>query len=191
MEHESHSDEVLVSAYLEGDEGALEVLADRYLSDVYRFALHLTGDAHIAEDVAQEAFVKAWNRIRTYRGGMRFRAWLFTITRNAAIDALRKKRDVAFSSFEEQDGENPFVMALADAGPLPDELAARAEDARFVARLLEELNPDYREVLTMRHSGNLTFEEIGSMLGRPLHTLKSQYRRAVAMLRRAVGVQAV
>ena len=174
----------MISAYLEGDEKALGVLVDRYLKDVYNFAFKLTGDLHASEDIAQDSFVKAWKNIRKYRQGSNFLTWLFAITRNTAIDWLRTKKELAFSSFENELGENRFAETLADSELLPDELLARAEDKNYVEALLAELNPIYREVLTLRYSSNLTFEEIGEILRKPLHTVKSQHRRALIALRR-------
>jgi RNA polymerase sigma-70 factor (ECF subfamily) len=180
-------DNELIAAYLEGDEQALGVLVDRYLSDVYSFALRLAGDAGAAEDIAQEAFIKAWKHIRSFVPGRSFRAWLFTIARNTAVDYLRTKKEVALSCFENIEGENTLIASIADNVPLPDELIARAQDVRYLARLLTEINPEYREVIELRHTSNLTFEEIGEVVKRPLHTVKSQHRRGLAALRRLIG----
>ena len=178
------TDEQLISDYLEGDEIALSVLVDRYLSDLCSFAYALTRDIQSAEDIAQEAFVKAWKNMRTFVPGNSFRGWLFGIARNTALDLLRKRKDIAFSAFETRDGNNALLETVADTQPLPDELFVQAEDARYVTVLLEQINPQYREILSLRHTSNMTFAEIGQVVGRPLHTVKSQYRRAIAALQR-------
>jgi len=182
-------DDALISDYLEGDEQALSILVDRYLSDVYRFALSLTHNPHAAEDIAQESFIKAWKNIRRFIPGNSFRTWLFAITRNTSIDWLRQKKEIALSSFENGQGVNPVVETLADGQPLPSELIMKAEDAVHVRTLLSTLNPEYREVLELRYSGNLTFAEMGAILKRPLHTVKSQHRRAIAALRRILEAE--
>ena len=179
-------DAQFILEYLEGDEKALTFLVDRYLKDVYNFAFKLTDNIQTAEDITQESFIKAWKYIRQYRQGSNFRAWFFTITRNTAIDWLRQKREVSFSTFENERGENVLVQTLVDTELLPDELLAQAEDTVFVQSLLTQLNIKYRDVLTLRYSSNLTFEEIGEVLKRPLHTVKSQHRRALALLKRLV-----
>lgn len=190
MKSMQRNDEKLISDYLEGDEKALTVLVDRYLADAYSFALKLTHDTQVAEDIAQESFTKAWKNIRTFIPSNSFKGWLFRIVRNTAIDFLRKRKEIPFSSFDTTvEGENMLVATLADTEPLPDELLARAEDARYLALLLEQLNPEYREVLTLRHTSNMTFAEIGEFLKRPLHTVKSQYRRGVVSLRRLLETQ--
>ena len=178
------TDGQLISNYLEGDEKALGFLVERYLKDVYNFAFRLTGDIQAAEDISQDSFIKAWKHIRRYRQGSNFQAWLFTITRNTAIDWLRQKKEIVFSSFENERGENVLIETLADKRPLPDELIAQAEDAKFVQALLTQLDPRYREVLTLKYTSDLTFEQIGEILRRPLHTVKSQRRRALIALRR-------
>ncbi len=187
----NRNDEQLIVDYLEGDETALSFLVDRYIKDVYRFAYQLTNDAGIAEDVAQESFVKAWRHIRSYRQGSNFKTWIFTIARNTAIDWLRKQKEVRLSSFENAEGHNVLLETTADAELLPDALLEQAENTANVAQLLEQLDPKYREVLTLRHSSNMTFEEIGEILKRPLHTVKSQHRRALVMLRRLLEAEPV
>src|SRR3989344_1965862 len=94
------SDSQLISEYLEGNDRSLTVLADRHLPAVYNFAFSLTRDSQMAEDVAQESFIKAWKNIRRFMTTKNFQTWLFSITRNTAIDKLRQKREVAFSAFE-------------------------------------------------------------------------------------------
>lgn len=180
------TDDQLIVDYLEGDERALVVLVDRHLPAVYNFALSLTHDAQAAEDIAQDSFVKAWKNIRRFIPTKDFQTWVFSIARNTAIDLLRKKKEVVFSSFETATGKNPFVAALADNSLLPSELLEQAEDAAFVQRLLADLDPLYRDVLKLRYEKDLTFAEIGEALKRPLHTVKSQHRRALVMLQRAL-----
>ncbi|MFA5889037.1 MAG: sigma-70 family RNA polymerase sigma factor [Candidatus Paceibacterota bacterium] len=182
-------DEQLISAYLEGDDHALTVLVDRYLKDAYNFALKLTNDKHIAEDITQESFMKAWKNIRKFISGNSFRGWLFRIIYNTSIDYLRKTKELPFSNFENSEGHNLLVETLTDKEPLQDELLAQAENVRYLENFLSQLNPRYREVLTLRHTSNMTFDEIGKVLKKPIHTVKSQYRRGLASLRRLLDIQ--
>jgi len=183
------TDEQLISDYLEGDEQSLGVLIDRYLLNTYNFAYKLTNDRQAANDVTQESFIKAWKNIRKYRQGSNFQNWLLTLTKNTAIDWLRKRKDLSFSSFENEKGVNIFTETLVDNKPSPLELLAQAEDDIFVQELLKEINPLYKDVLTLRYSSDFTFEEIGKLLKRPLHTVKSQHRRALVAIRRLLEAQ--
>ncbi len=180
------TDAQLIAAHLNGDEDAFRVLVERYLKPVYNFTLRFADPAD-AEDIVQETFVKAWKRFRTYRGEFCFRSWLFGIARNTAIDWLRKKRPAAFSSFENAEGGNPLLDSLADAGPVPDEIAAAADDTRLISGAVSRLPADYRAVVSLRHDAGCTFEEIGRVQSKPLNTVKSQYRRAILALRRLVA----
>ncbi len=184
-------DEQLISAYLEGDDHSLSVLVDRYLADAYNFAFKLTNDSHIAEDITQESFMKAWKNIRKFIPGNSFQSWLFSIIRNTSIDYLRKNRELPFSNFETQEGYNTIMSTLTDTEPLQDELITMAENTRYVENLLEQINPQYREVLTLRHTSNMTFDEMSKILRRPLHTVKSQYRRGITSLRRLINTQTI
>ena len=184
-------DEQLIYEYLEGNDNSLDFLIERYLKDVYNFAFKLTNNLQMAEDVTQESFVKAWKHIRKFRQGANFKSWIFSITRNTAIDWLRKKNDVPFSFFENDLGENRFVEAIVDEELMPDELIARAEDTIFAQSLLDQLSLDYQEVLTLRYTSKLTFEEIGEILRKPIHTVKSQHRRALIALKRSLQVKTI
>ena len=179
----------LISEYLDGDEKALTFLVNRYLKDVYNFAYKLTNDFQVSEDIAQESFVKAWKNIRKYRHESNFRTWIFSITRNTAIDWLRQKKDVTFSSFENAQGENKLVDTLVDTQLSPNELIEQAENIKLVENLLIQLDPRYQEVLTLKYTSDLTFEQIGEILRRPLHTVKSQHRRALIALRRLLQAE--
>jgi RNA polymerase sigma-70 factor (ECF subfamily) len=179
------TDDQLITDYLDGNENSLEILVDRYLGEAFTFAATVTGDPQVAEDVVQDSFMKAWKNMRKFVPGNSFRGWLFTIVRNTAIDYLRNKKEVPFSTFDtDTQKENVLTATLADTEPLSDELLARAEDARYINMLLGQLNPEYQEVLTLRHTSNMTFNEIGKVLKRPLHTVKSQHRRGSVALRR-------
>jgi len=182
--YENKTDEELMAAYLDGDEESFRRLVECHLKPVYNFVYRISGNLVDAEDITQETFVKVWKNAKKYRAGESFRAWLYTIARRTAIDWLRKRRNVAFSAFEDADGENPFLTALADVGPRPDELAVRAECGQSVEKALAGLSSDQRVILDMRFKDGLTFEEMGEALGKPMNTVKSQCRRGLAALRR-------
>jgi RNA polymerase sigma-70 factor (ECF subfamily) len=181
------SDEELISAYLKGDEGAFAKLTQRHLATVYSFIARFVGNADEADDITQETFLKAWRSLKKYNSRTsRFKTWLLRIARNSAIDFLRKKKHVPFSQFETEDGANMLIETVPDTEELPDALLMKLEDAKELHRVLELLPPRAREILLLYYTNELTFEEIGSMLGEPANTVKSRHRRALMALRKIV-----
>lgn len=178
------TDAELVRAYRDGDGDAFTELLDRHIGAVFAFAKRLCGDASMADDVAQETFVKAWKGIGRFDEGRNFKAWLFAIARNAAIDALRKRRDVSFSHMSEGLPEDDrFEDAIEDGLSLPGEGFDRAIDGKTLERALSLLSPDKRAIVLMHDVEGLTFEEAAEALGEPMNTVKSRYRRSLAALR--------
>ncbi len=121
--------------------------------------------------------------IRRYKKGRPFKPWLFAIARNTALDFLKKKRPHSFSSLEGEDGDVSFADTLEDSEPLPTEIFERAESKEKLERLLDEIHPDHRSVLTLYYHEELTFEEIAEALDRPMNTVKSWHRRALIKIR--------
>jgi RNA polymerase sigma-70 factor (ECF subfamily) len=180
-------DRALIERYLaHGDDVALRELFSRHTDAVYGFLARYLGSPSDAEDIAQEAFVKAWQNLKKFDPEKKFRTWLFSIARNAAVDHLRKRKSIAFTDFDLEDGGNAIVDTLEDEADLPDEWLARKETAEMMRRALDQLAPPYREVVTMYHDGELNFREIGEALGEPLDTVKSRYRRALSQLKKVL-----
>lgn len=177
------TDEQLISDHDKGDTEAFAFLVERHLKQVFNFAYRLSGNSHDAEDITQESFLKAWRKLKQYQRNKNFKPWLFSIVHNSAIDMLRKKKDFVFSDFETDAGENPLIDSLADPDPLADELFAKVEDRKIVDNLFARLAPIYKEVLMLHYNNDFTFEEISQALGKPLHTVKSQHRRAIMKLK--------
>ncbi len=179
-------DKQLVAQYGKGDEDALATLIRRHIKPVYNFIYRFTGNAHDAEDIVQEAFVKVWRNINKYRPDESFKTWLFAIAHNTAIDLLRKKKHLVFSDFENSEGENFLLETLADPEAPPDEVIATLEEKKMVEGLLSQLPLLYREVLVLRYQDDFTFKEIGAILHKPLDTVKSQHRRALIVLKKLI-----
>ena len=176
-------DKNLVVEYLAGDEDVLSYLIDRHLKSVYLFVFGLVSDAVVAEDITQDVFVKVWKKLKSYDDKYSFKTWLFSIARNTVIDYYRKKKEVVFSEFENEAGDNVLIDTLADEAPLADEALAKIQDISAFNEILKKLPPLYKEVLLLRYAEDLSIEEIARVLKRPVETVKSQHRRGVLHLR--------
>lgn len=181
---ETH-DKKLIADYLEGDTNALALLIERNLKLVYRYAFRITRDVEDAKDITQETFVKVWRNIGKFDLDKNFRTWLLGIAHNTAIDLLRKKRNFVFSDFDNDDGN--FSETIVDPAPLPPEIFERAEKKELLDDALGQISPTYREILTLYYEEDLTFAEIGTILSKPLNTVKSQYRRSLSALRKILS----
>jgi RNA polymerase sigma-70 factor (ECF subfamily) len=164
----------------------MELLADlveRSQHRLVRYLLYLTGSRELAEDLAQETWVRVLQRGSQYNGRQRFDPWLFAIARNLAIDYLRKKRKVVQTPSLPNDRD--AVLLLPSSDPSPFEAAARSQDAMRLAGQLQILSPLYREVLLLRFQEDLSLAEIAQVLGAPVTTVTSRIYRGLAALRSA------
>lgn len=178
--------EKMISASAEGSDEAFSELVGFYLKPVFNFVYRMSGNAKDAEDITQEVFIKLWKNLRKYEPGNNFKAWLFSIARNTAIDRLRKRKNINFSEFEDGEGENQLFNSVPDAGPWPDELVARAENSKIIDEIVGRLPVIYKEVIVLRYKNQFTFEEIGRITKRPLNTVKSQHQRGLNSLRKLI-----
>lgn len=146
-----------------GDLTAFEDLVRAHQADVYRLALHFVRDPPTAEDVTQEAFVHAYRSLRRFRGGSKFSTWLFRITRNCAVDAIRRRErrrtyEHAAVSREVPVEEPSLRVALDEA--------------------IDALAPELREPFVLIEVLGLSYGEASAVLGAPAGTLKSRMHRA-------------
>ncbi|MFA6429167.1 MAG: sigma-70 family RNA polymerase sigma factor [Patescibacteria group bacterium] len=180
------TDAELVQSFRAGDEVAFTMLVQRYLSSVYTFLYRMTGESGLAEDATQETFVKVWQKLNAFDARKPFKTWLFTIAKHAVIDQLRKKRPILFSVMDEQDRDFDFAATIPDERPLPSTLLDREEVVRYLAELLCTVSVQARAVILMHETEDMTFEEIAVVVGEPMNTVKSRYRRTMAFLRKTV-----
>lgn len=177
----SVSDDALLDGLATGDPDAAGAFIDRFQRRVYGLALRVLGDPRLAEDVAQETFVRAWQRAGAFdprRGTVA--AWLLTITRNLAIDALRVRRTVTL------DPEALLAVGGAAPGASPDDLAVLAQDAIRVRQAMATLPAEQRRALAWAALAGRTAREVAELEGIPLGTAKTRIRTAMIRLREAL-----
>ena len=184
---QTRTDKELIANYLAGDEESLEILIKRCLRPVYNFIYkRYVGNAEEAEDIAQDVFLKMWDNLKKFDKEKSFKTWLFAIAKNSAIDFLKKKKAVPFSRFINKDGENMILETLTDPALLPDEFLKQKEAGGILKKAINKLSPKYRMVLLPRLNNGLTFREIAESLGESMDTIKSRYRRALALLKNII-----
>jgi RNA polymerase sigma factor (sigma-70 family) len=178
----SPSDDALLTGLAAGDDDAARAFVRRFQHRVYGLALGIVGDQGIAQDVAQEAFVRAWRFASAYdarRGPVV--TWLLAITRNAAIDALRLRRP------EPIDPESIMVLQLPSAEPHPDAVAVLAEDTARLREALAELPEVQRRAVLLASYLGRTAREVGEIEGIPLGTAKTRIRTGLLRLHSALA----
>ncbi len=178
-----------------GDVGGLEMLVDRYHTRATRAAYLVVRDRALAEDVAQEAFVKAFTRLDTFDPAYKFSSWLFKIANNVAIDHLRKRHVDTISmdgsphatSAAEVEATS-FDVSVAQETPL-EELESRVLGTA-IERAIAKLRPEYRSCIMLRHVEGRSYEEIAATLGVKIGTIRSRIHRGRSQLRAALAHRA-
>ena len=169
----------IVRKVLGGDANAFETLVLEYEKNVYNIALRMTGNSEDAADMTQEAFIKAYNSLQSFRGDSKFSVWLYRIVSNVCLDFLRSKnrRPTVSLSVEDDDGEDT-QLDVADESQSPELLLDRKLTRESVRRGLDSLPPDYRQILLLRDIQGLSYDEIAQALGLEVGTVKSRIFRA-------------
>ena len=176
------SDEKLLARFLGGEEDAFEALVVRYEAPLRRLAYGLVRDWGLAEDIAQDAFLRAYQKAATYRGGAAVKAWLYRIAINRAYDELRRlqrKREVPL----EKAGVPGRAARVEAVYASTQALAEVGELQRRVAGALAELRPEYRTPLVLREIEGMTYREIAEVLDWPLGTVQIRIHRGRLELR--------
>ena len=169
----------IVRKVLGGDANAFETLVLEYEKNVYNIALRMTGNSEDAADMTQEAFIKAYNSLQSFRGDSKFSVWLYRIVSNVCLDFLRSKnrRPTVSLSVEDDDGEDA-QLDVADESQSPELLLDRKLTCDSVRRGLDSLPPDYRQILLLREIQGLSYDEIAQALSLEVGTVKSRIFRA-------------
>jgi RNA polymerase sigma-70 factor (ECF subfamily) len=175
---------VLVAAAQAGDISAFETLVSRYERKIFRLAQNITQNREDAEDVMQEAFLKAYEHLSGFQGNSRFYTWLVRIAVNQALMKLRKRRPNQVSIDEEVNtGEDLIPREIEDWGPSPEDRYKQTEMSDILSSTIADLDPLFRIVFQLRDIEELSTEETAEALGLSVPAVKSRLLRARLKLR--------
>ncbi|WP_182201311.1 RNA polymerase sigma factor SigW [Paraliobacillus salinarum] len=168
-----------------GDQSAFEDIVACYQDKVYQICFRLIGNTHEAEDLAQEAFIRAYVNIQSYDDKRKFSTWLFRIATNVTIDRIRKKKPDFYLDAEVK-GTDGLTMysQLAEEQPLPEEELESLELQSYIQQQIMSLPTKYRTVVALRFVDELSLAEISEILDIPIATVKTRVYRGREALRK-------
>jgi len=178
------SDELLLATYRDGDSRAFETLLVRYRGPIFNFLLRSARDRGRAEELYQDVWMKVIERCDEFRGDAKFSTWLYTIVRNLCIDHQRKMKFRGHASLDAPHPRSgqPIGERVSSFGPSTEQLASGGLVRERIARAVEELPEEQREVFLLRQLQGLAFKEISEVVGAPVNTVKSRMRYALERL---------
>jgi RNA polymerase sigma-70 factor (ECF subfamily) len=186
-------DQELVNRFKGGDQSAFNEMVSRYWDRIYGMVNQLLRNSQDAEEVTQDAFIRAHRGLANFRGDSAFSTWLYQIATNLARNRYwywwRRKRDKSVSFDAPVSADN--ATTLADLIPAeletPDDITVTQEFITRIGQGMEKLSAKHREILTLRNIKNLTYEEIAAILKISVGTVKSRIARARESLRSKLG----
>ena len=180
----AQEDYELVLQAIDGKQKAYAILMDRYKSSIYHMMLKMVNNREDADDLALEAFGKAFNKLPSYAPRYAFSTWLFKIAINNCIDHIRKKRLHLLSIDDpiEPDGDHDYSSNIRSTALNPEENFIRNQRLKLMRSMLEKLSLKYRLMIELRFFEELSYEEIACELDIPLGTVKAQLFRAKEIL---------
>jgi RNA polymerase sigma-70 factor, ECF subfamily len=179
----------MIAAILTGDRELYHRLIQPYELSVYRMALSCVKNETEAEDVAQEAFLKAFRELASFRGESKFSSWLIAITLNEARGRLRRQSAVRMESLDDasEEGGKVSPALLRDWREIPSQALERREVRALLQKAIAQLSPIYREVLVLRDIEELSIAETAGMLGISISSVKVRLHRARIMLQKELA----
>ena len=171
------------------DPDLLDRLIEQYQHRLLRYLVYLAGNRELAEDLFQETWIRVLERGHQYDGKHEFSTWLYAVARNLTIDYLRKKSPLSLDGMMEDEDHAPFEPA--DPRPMAWEVVQQHEQAGRISAALVSIPAEYRETVMLRFQEGLALDEIATVTGAPLGTVKSRLYRGLNMLMsRLKGAQA-
>lgn len=185
-------DQEIVALARSGKEAAYRELIRRYERPIFSLIFRMVRDRELAEDLAQETFIKALNAIESYRPEFKFSSWIFKIANNSAIDHLRRRELDTLSLDGSPHAETPdaieaTVLQIGDRQETPLETVEAKELGGAIEVAIARLRPEYRACILLRHVEGRAYEEIAEIMGLPLGTVKTYIHRARNELRQLLA----
>jgi RNA polymerase sigma factor (sigma-70 family) len=165
----------IIERCLNGETDCFSYIVLNYKKLVYSIALRFLKDPHVAEDITQDVFLKAYKKLHMYDCNMKFSAWIGRITHNTCIDVIRRNKNYLTVNSEEQ--------VIEDYGDSPDEMVIKKERKKWLEDQIRQLAPGYKTPLLLFHKGGLSYEEIARSMNVPLSIVKNRIYRARKMLK--------
>ncbi len=188
----SAEEKALIERCKRGDLAAFNDLVRKYEKQVYNFAYRLTGNYDDANDVAQDAFLRVFNAIGTFRGDSSFSTWLFRITTNVFLDERKKAKSHPQTSLDEylELGESSVARQIEDPSPTPEAVLEESERALILSKAVSDLPEYQRAMVTLYHGQQKSYEEIAEIMDLPIGTVKSRLNRArLALKEKLSGIR--
>src|SRR5882724_3227586 len=172
----------LVASAVAGHEGGFEELVRRYQRPISAYVYRMVGDYDAALDLTQEIFIKVYGSLARYRAEFKFSTWIYKIAHNSAVDHLRRNATREQSLITGTEGDQ-YELPIESGRLTPEQESERKERRIEIEAVIRTLPGNYRELIILRHSQDLTYEEIVEVTGLPLGTVKNRLFRAREMIR--------
>ena len=176
------SDLELIASVMNGREDGFEGLVRRYQRPITGYIFRMLGDYEASLDVSQEVFIKVYNSLSRYSSQYKFSTWLYRIAHNAAIDHMRRN-SVNPQSLETENADGTYQLQIECPKPSPEQNRELSEWRSEIDQVVKRLPAAYRELILLRHSQDLSYDEIAEVTGLPLGTVKNRLFRAREMMR--------
>lgn len=174
--------ELIIDAVTGRSSDGFEELVRRYQRPIISYVFRMLGDYEASLDVTQEVFIKVYNSLSKYSSEYKFSSWLYRIAHNAAIDHMRRN-SVSPQSLESENADGTYQLQIESRGLSPEQDHERREWRTEIDSVVECLPAAYRDLIILRHSRDLSYDEIADVTGLPLGTVKNRLFRAREMMR--------
>lgn len=176
------TDGELIEKSIGGREDGFEELVRRYQRPITAYVYRMLNNYDASLDVTQEVFIKVYNSLNRYSSEYKFSTWLYRIAHNAAIDYMRKN-SVSQQSIEAENADGTYQLQIESPHPTPEQERERSEWRTEIETVVKCLPTVYRELISLRHGQDLSYDEIAEITGLPLGTVKNRLFRAREMMR--------